>query len=201
MDVTRIVLATQNKGKLIEFSRIFLPLGIEIVKQGDVTEDFDVVEDADTFEGNALLKAKAVYEKCGIPTIADDSGLEVDYLDGAPGVHTARYAGENKDTDANIDKLLFELRDIDKPLRTARFVSAIALVLSHDESIVVRGECEGSIAKERMGEGGFGYDPVFMVDDVSYSMMSAKQKDDISHRGRAIAAIIKKLKETGIIDQ
>ncbi len=201
MEIRKIVLATQNKGKAEEFRRIFAPLGIEILKQGDVAEDFDVVEDADTFEGNALIKAKAVFERCAIPTIADDSGLEVDYLGGAPGVHTARYAGEQKDNDANIDKLLTELKNVSEEKRTARFVCAIALVISNEQSIVVRGECEGVIAHERMGDSGFGYDPVFMVGDKSYAMMDKVEKDLISHRGRAVQAIINKLKENGILDQ
>ena len=130
-----------------------------------------------------------------MPTISDDSGLEVDALNGAPGVYTARFAGEQATDDENIDKLLAELADVEKEKRTARFVSAVCLYMPDGRNTVCRGTCEGWIGFERIGDGGFGYDPVFMVEETSYSQMTAEAKDAISHRGSALRQLKEKIGE------
>lgn len=182
----KVVLATKNNGKVFEFSRMLSPLGIEVLKQDDVVGEITVEETGSTFEENAYLKAKAIFDQCGMITLADDSGIEVDALKGDPGVRTARYAGENATDDENIDKLLRNLTLIKTESRTAHFVCAIACVIDKDNCIFVRGECPGFIGYERRGSRGFGYDPIFMVENESFAEMTDSKKDEISHRGIAI---------------
>ena len=187
----RVVIATNNPHKLAEIARILAPLDWEFVSLADCGDFPEPVEDADTFEGNARIKALAARANTGLAALADDSGLEVDALDGAPGVYSSRFAGEDGDDEANNDKLLALLADVDDEARTARFVSTIVFVDADGTEIVSRGTCEGSIARERRGEGGFGYDPLFESDDLS-GMTTAEatpgEKDSISHRGRALRA-------------
>lgn len=183
----KILIATHNSKKKAELERILRPLGIEIVTDSDVGITLtDVEETGTTFEENSLLKAQSGCDESGLPCIADDSGLEVDHLGGAPGVYSARYAGGHGDDEKNIDKLLKELDGVPESERTARFVCVATCVFPDGRKICVRGECEGIIAFERHGSGGFGYDPVFMVGDRSFGEFTSEEKDKISHRGNAL---------------
>ncbi|MBQ8917434.1 MAG: RdgB/HAM1 family non-canonical purine NTP pyrophosphatase [Oscillospiraceae bacterium] len=181
----KLIVATNNAHKLVEFGRILAPLGIEVHSQKEYCPDLDVEETGTTFAANARLKAEAVYKATGLMAVADDSGLCVDALDGAPGVYSARYAGENATDAQKIEKLLDEMKDGPEEKRTARFVSAICCI-GPDLLLECEGVCEGTIGYECRGEGGFGYDPIFYVDGRSYSEMSGEEKDAISHRGRAL---------------
>lgn len=190
----KYIIATHNKKKLTELSRILLPLGIEAVTDRDLgIETTEVEETGTTFEANAFLKASSACKESGLPAVADDSGLCVDALDGAPGLYSARYAGEGADDAEKITKLLGALRDVPEGERTARFVSAICCVFPDGETLYARGECEGVIGFEPRGEGGFGYDPVFMVGDKSFAQMTAEEKDAVSHRGQSLRAFSKVL--------
>ncbi len=187
----KFVVATHNTHKLEEFERILTPLGVQIA----LRELSDVEETGETFAENAFLKAESAMKETGLPAIADDSGLMVDALNGAPGVYSARYAGEGGTYDDVIRKLLFEMRDVPEENRTARFVSSICCVFPDGETLRAEGVCEGMIAFEKRGEGGFGYDPVFLVGDRSFAEMTGAEKDAVSHRGRALRAFSKILEE------
>ena len=182
--------ATNNAKKLKEIKRILSALGHDAKTLKELGIDVEIEENGTTFAENAVIKAKTIAQICKMPTISDDSGLEVDFLDGAPGVYTARYAGENATDDENIDKLLNALNGVEEEKRTARFVSSVCLYVpvenGEDISVVCTGRCKGWIGYERVGNGGFGYDPIFMVGSTSYSEMSAEEKDAISHRGQAL---------------
>lgn len=186
----QFVIATGNPHKLEELERILAPLGIQAVssKALGVTLE-DVEETGETFEENAYLKAKSACEKTGLPAVADDSGLCVDALQGAPGVYSARYAGENATDGQRIEKLLLALQGVPAEKRGAQFVSAVCCVWPDGRRLTVRGECPGSIGFAPLGQGGFGYDPVFMVGEKSYAQMTGAEKDSISHRGRALIAL------------
>ena len=181
---TPVVVASQNPDKIAEMEEVLSDLGIVIVR-GYVWPEVDETES--TLEGNALLKARAVSAHTGLPAIGDDTGLEVDALDGAPGVRTARYAGPGATNSENVAKLLAELSGCSD--RTARFRSAVALVTPDGEEIVVEGVLEGEIGTERKGVAGFGYDPVFVVDGRTLAEMESAEKNAISHRGRALRAL------------
>ena len=182
--------ATNNAKKLKEIQRILNALGHDAKTLKELGIEVEIEENGTTFAENAVIKAKTIADICKMPTISDDSGLEVDYLDGAPGVYTARYAGENATDDENIDKLLAALDGVAQEKRTAAFVSSVCLYVpvenGEDISVVCTGRCKGWIGYERVGDGGFGYDPIFMVENTSYSEMSAEDKDAISHRGQAL---------------
>lgn len=181
------IIATHNKKKLGEMERILAPLGINAVTAEQVGLILtDAEETGETFEENAYIKAKSGCDESNMPCIADDSGLMVDALSGAPGVYSARFSGAHGDDEANIDKLLSMLKDVPEEERTARFKSAVCCVFPNGDSITVSGTCEGRIGFERRGNGGFGYDPVFMVGDKSFAELSAEEKDKISHRGNAL---------------
>lgn len=191
-----ILLATNNKHKLEEFRRIFLGTDINILSLSDVNLTIDVVEDQDSFLGNSKKKAMEVYKAAGISTIADDSGLCVDFLGGDPGVYSARYGGEHLTDKARCELVMDKLFGVEKSKRGARFVCAITLVSggTTDNDIKVEqlvGECSGYIGEGFDGDNGFGYDPIFMVGDKSFAAMSGEEKDRISHRGIAL----RKLKE------
>ncbi|MBQ9757401.1 MAG: XTP/dITP diphosphatase [Clostridia bacterium] len=184
----KLVLASQNKHKAMEMQAI-LGDGITLVTLDEVgCGDLEIIEDGETFEENAIKKAVTVMEKTGLPSVADDSGLCVDALSGAPGVYTARFAGEGASDDENIEKLLSELDGVSEENRTARFVSVIALAVPNKEPITYRGEVNGRILFEKHGENGFGYDPVFYLPDFDASMaeVSAEVKNSISHRFNAL---------------
>ncbi|WP_391202307.1 XTP/dITP diphosphatase [Psychrobacillus sp. L4] len=193
----KIIIATKNKGKAKDFEALFGPLGYDVLTLHDVADDMDVEETGTTFEENALIKATALSERLQTMVIADDSGLEIDALDGRPGIYSARYAGEAKSDEANIDKVLEELVNVEELNRTARFVCAIAIASPNLESVTVRGTCEGVIAKERKGTNGFGYDPIFYVPSENKMMaeLSGEEKGAISHRGNAIKKLSDHLAE------
>lgn len=192
----KLILASKNKHKAEEFRRILAPLGWEIIPQDAVCPpELDIEETGATFAENAYLKAVGIYRATGLPTVADDSGLCVDALNGAPGAYSARYAGEGHDSAANNQKLLRELEGVPDEKRTARFVCAICAVLGEEDILRCEGTCEGTIARCLHGDNGFGYDPLFMVGEKSFAELDGPQKDAISHRGRALAALYKKLKD------
>ena len=182
-------MATHNAHKLEELKRILEPLGIEVVP----AEYEDVEETGTTFAENAFLKADAACRAMGIPCVADDSGLSVDALGGEPGVYSARWAGENATDAQRIEKLLQKLEGVPKEQRGAQFVSAVCCVFPDGRKIQVQGTCEGEIAFSPSGKGGFGYDPVFLVEGKTYADMTASEKDAISHRGKALRAFAKAL--------
>lgn len=188
------VIATHNQKKLRELARILEPLHIHAVTGRELGVSLTEPEETGaTFEENAYIKAACACRETGLPAIADDSGLEVDALGGAPGVYSARYAGEGaSDADRN-RKLLEELVGVPAEKRGARFVSAVCCVFPSGESLTVRGECEGTIGFEPKGDGGFGYDPLFLVGDKTYAQLSDEEKDAVSHRGRALRAFAGKL--------
>ena len=191
----KLVLASKNKKKLVEMNDILSHLGIEVCSEAEAGVDVEVEETGTTFEENSLLKAKAVMEASGLPAIADDSGLCVDALGGAPGVYSARYGGEGLD-DVQRYQLLLDNMKGQMP-RTARFVSVITCCFPNGDVLSARGECEGSVAFAPMGEGGFGYDPIFFVPGLkkTFSQLTPEEKNAISHRGKALEAFQVKLKE------
>ena len=191
----KLVLASKNKKKLVEMNDILSQLGIEVCSEAEAGVDVEVEETGTTFEENSLLKARAVMEASGLPAIADDSGLCVDALDGAPGVYSARYGGEGLD-DIQRYRLLLENMRGQMP-RTARFVSVITCCFPNGDVISARGECPGTIAFAPMGEGGFGYDPVFFLPGLkkTFAQLSPQEKNAISHRGKALEVFEEKLKE------
>ena len=185
----KVIAATRNRHKLTEFSRILSPMGYEVVSQEEVCPGIEVEEDGATFLENARKKAVEIFRRTGMPTIADDSGLCVDALNGAPGVHSARYAddeGDGHDDKANNRKLLRELAGVPMEKRTARFVSAISFAIGEGELVECEGFCQGQIAFEALGDNGFGYDPLFLVEGGSFASIPGEEKDRISHRGNAL---------------
>ena len=186
--MTDFLIATNNQHKIQEFKRILLPLGINVISAKDAGIDLgDVEENGSTFKENSKIKAISSYRKSGMPSIADDSGLCVDYLDGAPGVYTARYGGENLTQEQRNALLLKNLESAQN--RTAKFVCSICCVFSETDCVEVHGECIGSIAHTPSGNGGFGYDPIFEYNGKSVADMSDAEKDAISHRGTALRAL------------
>ncbi|WP_328320614.1 RdgB/HAM1 family non-canonical purine NTP pyrophosphatase [Kribbella sp. NBC_00382] len=188
--MTKVLLASNNKKKLEELRRILAPIvpGIEVLGLGDVPAYEEPAETEPTFEGNALLKAHAALAATGLPSIADDSGICVDALNGMPGVLSARWSGPAKDNHANNVLLLGQLEDVPDERRTASFVAAVALVREGFEDVVVRGEMPGHVIRELRGSGGFGYDVLFAAEgyDRTTAELSIEEKDAISHRGKAL---------------
>ncbi|WP_173915912.1 XTP/dITP diphosphatase [Halobacillus sp. Marseille-Q1614] len=194
----KVIIATKNEGKAREFKEMFLKYELEGYSLLDLNEPVEDIEETGmTFEENALIKAEAIARQFSLPVVADDSGLEVDALNGAPGIYSARYAGIEKDDQKNIDKLLSELKGVEKEKRTARFVCAIAIARPDSDSLVERGTCEGSIAEKQEGSQGFGYDPVFIPKGESRTMAehTSEEKNAISHRKNAILKIEKWLSD------
>ena len=192
----KIFIATKNQKKLCELERILIPMGFEVLSEKDLSETFpDVEENGTTFEENAIIKASAGLKNTGYISVADDSGICVDYLDGAPGIYSARYSGEHGDDDSNNQKLLSELRDVPLEKRTARYVAAIACVFPDGRKFTVRGECEGKIGFEPKGTNGFGYDPYFISELGVMAELTSEQKDSISHRGKALKLFKQELKK------
>lgn len=190
------ILATNNMKKLAEMQRILSPLGIHVVtaKMLGITLE-EVEEDGDTFEANARIKALAACKAVNMPAIADDSGLCVDYLDGAPGIFSARFAGDHGNDELNNDLLLEKLEGVPMEQRTAYYVCAICCIFPDGREITVRGECNGYIGFERDGSEGFGYDPLFLVDGKAFGRYTADEKDKISHRGNALRLLTKELEK------
>ncbi|MCC2526391.1 XTP/dITP diphosphatase [Bacillus halotolerans] len=189
------IIATHNPGKVKEFKEILEPKGYEVKSLAEIGFTDEIEETGHTFEENAILKAEAVAKAVNKMVIADDSGLSVDNLGGRPGVYSARYAGEQKDDQANIDKVLSELRGIEKEQRTARFRCALAVSIPGEETKTVEGHVEGYIAEEPRGEYGFGYDPIFIVKDKDKTMaeLTSDDKNKISHRADALKKLSKLL--------
>ena len=191
--MNEIIIATKNKGKAKEFEQLFGPKGIQVRTLLDFPALDDVEETGATFAENAALKAETISREIGKMVIADDSGLVVDALGGSPGIFSARYAGEAKSDDANIDKVLEELADIPVEERTARFCCALAVAIPNRKTETFFGTCEGVILRERRGTNGFGYDPIFFVKEKKKSMaeLSSEEKNLISHRANAIKELEK----------
>jgi XTP/dITP diphosphohydrolase len=187
----KLVVATRNRGKLVELHALLSDLAVEPVSIVELRPDWQVDETGVTFEDNASLKARAAALATGMWALGDDSGLEVDALDGAPGVRSARYSAEHDDA-ANNQKLLRALTGVPPERRTARFRCALALTEPGGEVRIVRGACEGRIANAPRGDGGFGYDPLFEVDGQggrTMAELAAAEKNRVSHRARALAAL------------
>ena len=181
------LIATHNMKKRDELYRILSPLGIDVKTSDQLgIEITDVEETGETFYENALLKAQSGCNESGMPCVADDSGLAVDYIAGAPGVYSARFSGGHGNDEANNKKLLKILNDVPVEERTARFVSVVCCVFPNGDVISARGECEGYIGFEPKGNGGFGYDPLFISEKGCFGHLSAEEKDSISHRGKAL---------------
>ena len=182
----KFVLATHNPGKLREMSDILSHLGIEVVSPADVGVTVEVEETGTTFAENAMLKAKAICAASGLPAIADDSGLCVDALNGGPGVYSARYGGEGLDDRGRYMLLLNSMRG--QTTRAAHFSCAIACAFPNGDTLTAEGRCDGAIAFAPLGEGGFGYDPVFLVPEKgkTFGQLTAEEKSQISHRGKAL---------------
>lgn len=192
----KLVVATNNQGKVRELKNMLEPLGFEPVSLKDEGLKIEVVEDGETFAENARIKAEAVYDVVHCPVIADDSGLEIDFLDGAPGIYSARYAGENATDKERMEKVLSELEGTDESLRTARFVCALYCILDDETQYSVLGTCDGVIGTEPIGENGFGYDPIFVVSDGrTMAQLDENEKNEISHRANALRKLAEVLKE------
>ncbi len=194
------IIATHNMKKRDEMQRILAPLGIRVLLAEEAgVELTDAEETGTTFEENAFIKAESGCRESGMPCIADDSGLAVDYLDGAPGVYSARYAGEHGNDDANNKKLLKALEGVEPKDRGAAFVSVACCVYPDGKKIIARGECRGIIGFEEIGSGGFGYDPLFLPveygGEKTMAQLTADEKDAISHRGKSVRRLAQLIEE------
>lgn len=189
----KFILATHNPGKLREMAAILSQYGVEVVSPADVGITVDVEETGTTFAENAMLKAKVICAAADLPAIADDSGLCVDALNGGPGVYSARYGGEGLDDKGRYTLLLQNMRG--QTTRAAHFACAIACAFPNGDELTAEGRCDGTIAFAPMGEGGFGYDPVFFVPEKAktFGQLTAEEKSAISHRGKALKAFSEKL--------
>ena len=185
--ITEIILASGNKGKIAEFQSLLDGLDIQVHSMKEYPQIGEIVEDGTTFAENALKKARVVCSATGKPALADDSGLMVDYLDGAPGIYSARFAGEGHDDAANNEKVLQLLKNVSDEQRGAQFFCAIAIVLPDGREYTVEGFCRGTILHALQGEGGFGYDPLFYVPELgkTFAELSMDEKNAISPRGMA----------------
>lgn len=194
----KIIFATGNQGKMKEIRTILSDLDVEILSMKEAGINVEIVEDGKTFEENAQIKASAIakaVQEDDVVVLADDSGLEVDYLNKEPGIYSARYMGEDTSYDIKNQNIIDRLKGVPKEQRTARFVCAIAAVFSNGETCVTRGTIEGYIGWEPAGENGFGYDPIFYVDeyDCTTAQLSMEVKNQLSHRGKALRAMKEKL--------
>ncbi len=191
----KIIFATKNKNKIKEIKEIMKDTDFEIISMQETNVDIDIEETGTTFKQNAIIKATAVMKETSLPSLADDSGLEIDYLNKAPGVYSARYLGEDTPYSVKNNHILELLKDVPKEKRTARFVCAIAAVFPDNTTLVTRGVIEGIIGYEQLGENGFGYDPIFFVPqyNMTTAQMSMEQKNSISHRGKALILMKNKL--------
>ena len=193
--IMKIVIATHNQDKLKEIQREIDGFKWEVVSLSAFPEILEIVEDGKTLVENALIKAREVFKKTGLPTISDDTGLEVDALDGAPGVYTARYAGEGCSYEDNVNKMLKDMHKVPIPNRTAMF-KTVMVFKDENEELIVEGVVKGIISRETRGEDGFGYDPIFYVpeNNKTFAEMTMSEKNKISHRGNAIRNLINELK-------
>ena len=192
----KFFIASKNKHKIAEFVRILEPMNIEVISEADLVAPLTEVEETGkTFEENAIIKAKSGLKHTGLMSVADDSGLCVDYLDGAPGVFSARFSGLHGDDDSNNRKLLELLDGVPYEKRTAKYVAAIACIFPDGREFTVRGECHGHISDTPAGDNGFGYDPYFISELGCFGVISAEEKDSISHRGKALKLFVEELKK------
>lgn len=192
----RLIIASNNAGKLREFKKLLEPFGFEVQSMREAGFTGEIVEDGETFEENAHIKARAIFEQMKVPTIADDSGLVIDFLNGAPGVYSARYAGEGASDEERCQKVLEEMHGVPRELREARFVCSIYFIYDEDDEYSVNGTVEGYIGDEPIGSNGFGYDPIFMLDDdESMATIGEDEKNKISHRAKAFEKLAEILKE------
>lgn len=191
------IVATKNKGKLNEIREILSGLPLKVISMEEAGIDKDIDETGSTFEENALIKAKEVFAITGDMVMADDSGLEVDYLDGAPGIYSARFAGEGATDGDKNSKLLKLLEGVPMEKRTARFVCSVAVVFPDSSHFIVRGTCEGYIAEKPEGSNGFGYDPLFYIKEygMTIAQMASENKNKISHRGKALQLMMEELRK------
>lgn len=192
----KVALASNNPNKLREMKAILAPLGWEILSMRELGIHVEPEENGLTFEENSAIKASAVMEVCGLPAIADDSGIEVDALNGAPGVHSARYGGDACGDDKARNLLLMKnMEQVPDGQRTGRFVSVITMAMPDGSMISARGELEGEILREEVGDGGFGYDPLFYIPGEKCTMaeLSAQRKNEISHRAVALERFVQKI--------
>lgn len=192
-----IIFATKNKGKIREINAILSDMDVEVVSMEEAGITVDVVEDGTTFEENALKKAREIMRISGKITMADDSGLEIDYLDKAPGIYSARFMGEDTPYDEKCNAILEKLQGVPEEARTARFVSCIATVFPSEKQLISYDTVEGIIGWESKGENGFGYDPIFYVPEKQKYMaeLSSEEKNAISHRGKALRKMKEMLKK------
>lgn len=197
----KIIAASGNADKIREIEAITKRFGMEVVSMKDAGVPVDDIEETGaTFEENSYIKAKTIWDLTGRTTIADDSGLEVDYLDGAPGIYSARFAGEEHDYAKNNEKLLTLMRDVPLESRTARFVTVITMIFEDGETLVARGECHGHINEKPVGVGGFGYDPVFVPEgyEETFAQLGSDVKNQIGHRARALEKLATMLEEINV---
>lgn len=199
----RIVLATANRDKVREMRHALAGLAVEILTRDDFPEVPEVIEDGVTLDENAVKKARAVCDATGLPSVADDTGLEVDALDGEPGVYSSRFAGPDASYADNVQLLLQKMEGVPEGRRGARFRCVVALAEPTGADILVEGTCEGRILAESRGSDGFGYDPVFFVPGVgrTFAEMSVEEKDRLSHRGMAMARMRKVLAERFLLER
>ena len=193
--IMKIVIATHNQDKLKEIQREINSFKWEVVSLDAFPEISEIIEDGKTLVENALIKAREVFKKTGLPTISDDTGLEVHALDGAPGVYTARYAGEGCSYEDNVNKMLKDMSKVPMPNRNAIF-KTVMVFKDEKEELIVEGVVKGIISRETRGEDGFGYDPIFYVPDnnKTFAEMTMSEKNKISHRGNAIRVLINELR-------
>lgn len=191
----KIIAATKNKGKIKEIQKILGELSFEVISQQEAGYDLDILETGDTFEKNALIKARALSMVCDEPVLADDSGLCIDALDGRPGIYSARYAGEGASDADKVTKILAELDGVKD--RSAKFVTSVAFIFPDGKEFTASGEACGHITKAPSGENGFGYDPIFYSDELGKTFADAgdDEKNSVSHRSRALSALLEKLKK------
>ena len=200
----KVVLASKNKHKLVEISKITEKFDIELVLQSELGVDIDVEETGTTFEENSLLKAEAVMKATGLPALADDSGIAVDALDGAPGIYSARYGFDDSLDDwGRLLLLLKNTENVPDGQRQAQFVCVITMVTPDGQVIQARGEAHGELLREAIGQGGFGYDPIFYYPPLqkAFAELSAEEKNQVSHRAVALKLFYEKLKEAGYADK
>lgn len=195
----QIIMATGNANKVREIRQMLEGSGIEVISMKDAGIEAEIVEDGTSFEENAVIKAETIRDLCGSIVMADDSGLEIDALNGEPGIHSARYLGEDTPYTFKNQVILERLKEVSEEERSARFVCAVALAYPDAPTKVFRGVFEGRIAYEARGENGFGYDPIFFVPErnCTSAELSPEEKNSMSHRGKALSMAVKALREGG----
>lgn len=189
----KLVIASNNKGKIREYKQLLEPLGYEVLSQREAGADFEADETGETFAENSAIKARALYNFMKCAVLADDSGLVIDALGGEPGIYSARYGGLNSDAERS-ELVLEKMKGVPEEKRTARFVCAVHFIYADGREIAVQGKCEGRIGYEPLGDNGFGYDPIFMYGDESFAQADSELKNSVSHRADALNKLIEKLK-------